>query len=309
MSIKAAPNKENYLELTDERGERMDDFEGYVRPIWKLKERSKCPFPNCSDNAYGRVKGTFFSLVGEGALLSYVKNHGIASGLHCKHPTHPADPDEIDAICQCLEIEELEDDFETSQSYKEGLQKIQDDKNERDEEEKNWKQGRKRKAQWQRDSWSEGTWGAGAQASSDDWHSAPVSPDVANMQKTVESLAAQVQTLSDAQQQTQHAPSAGTVAVPGLVNVPDWAKQQADAAAARASEWDPSMLVRVQERTITLPYSQLLLYKESLGRAREAAKSAMAALLQPLTDLQREVGVLANAEAVIDELLEKGKHV
>ena len=67
------------------------------------------------------------------------------------------------------------------------------------------------------------------------------------------------------------------------------------------------MLRRCRTSQVTIPYSQLLLVKETVMRAKEAAKASMVALRGPFNQLRTEIGVLSNAESVPDELLKQGK--
>ena len=289
-SYKAAPNKENYTKILDDKGEPMEDFEGHVRPIWRLRNTKQCPFPNCTENSWEKAKKLLWSLQSDEALASYVKQHGMNSTLHHKHPLEPLDEIAIDEVVATLDIDELEDDFETRKAYKASV------------EENKEKKPNKRK--WGDDAWGGSAWNDSAM----NWPAAPSNPDIVVLQNQMQALTTNVQALTDAASSAgQHGSPTITFPNAKALAVPTWAQQHADMAAAAVSQWDPSMLASVQERTITLPYSQLLLYKESVGRAREAAKGAMASLLGPLQTLQREVGNLANVESVLEDLLQKGR--
>ena len=63
---------------------------------------------------------------------------------------------------------------------------------------------------------------------------------------------------------------------------------------ATAPQWDPSMQMAVEEKTISMSYAKLLLYKETIERAREAAKSSMASLCENLTKLKNEITIFNN---------------
>ena len=60
---------------------------------------------------------------------------------------------------------------------------------------------------------------------------------------------------------------------------------------------------QVQEKHVSVPLSQLLLFKETIQRAKESVKGSMGAIMGPLNQMRVELGVLANAEEVLENII------
>jgi len=294
-------NRENYFTLKDENGDVMEeDREDFVRTYYSYKACG-CVFPNCSDNAWTKALKSLWSVESADKVVSYLKQHAVSSTNHCLDSDNPLARGEVDRLVNCIKIEERDDTFEDRKSYRESLDEQKKRKAEEETNEERHKRKRGRK------DWSAKDWGSQSWGDRNDWADAPaVNADLVNLQGTVQHIASSVQALCDhVAQPGQPGPSSGVAPTPIPSTAPQWAFDVASAVDAQASVWNPSMLAAVQEQTITLPYSQLLLYKETIQRAREAAKSAMASMLEPLNKLRGEIAVLANAEGVVDDILKK----
>lgn len=279
-NISPRKNVEKYLEVLDDAGEVVEDAPFMDRPYWscKLKE---CPFPGCSANAWARTSRFLWSVKDAESVGAYLKFHGMESTLHGRNSDNPLYESTVDSLISEVNIDETVDTYEHRQSYRR-----MDNKK------------RKADAKWDSSSWNEWhahdgshgsqSWDQGSQqAWAADSATQQLSADVKALESTVRTLAQQ--TFSSMPQ----TPSSSAFG---------------DMTAALTDGWDSGLqLSQVQEKTVTLSYSQLLLMKESVTRAKEGAKQAMASLMTPLNQLRTEVGVLANSETVLSELIDKAK--
>jgi len=299
--LEESTNAEHYLEVTED-GVVVDDREDIERTQWKFK--GPCPFPGCTDPAWNRVKKHLWSVEDPVKVLQYVKHHGKYSTLHGQHPTSPMP---LDRVYSCLvdckaQIKAEPDTYKDRQSYRLDNKKRKEEKDKAEQEERDgkrkWKKGK--------DDWGSG-WGESPPSggSSSAWGG--VDPNVVNVSNQVAQLAHTVQSL--AQRIDSGPPVAAGTAHDLAVNsaVPGFISRALDDAQASGECWDQATLQRVSEKHITLPYSQLLLIKETVTRAKEASKSSMAACMTPLNQLRTDIGILANTESVLEELLEQGK--
>ena len=300
LNIKPSLNKEKFWELRDEQGELLEDGPDKTQKLYKLA-CSECPFHElapCSDHAFERAKKHWWSLRSPECVASYVKNHGMWSTLHGK-AEQPLSEEAIDDVIYSLstDIVEEDQDYDTRIAYKETIDKIEEKK----KQDQQWGSGSAKRRKG--DSWgsSGNTW---YQDGQDSWGQS-ASADQSELTSNVAKLAEVVQTMQQTQMFQGMPSSPLMLENAGTPKPPQWATQAVDT--ATATQWDPSMQVAVQEQTISMSYAQLLLYKETIDRAKEAAKASMASLCQNLTKLQHEVGVLNNCSVVIDDLLQKGK--
>ena len=291
--IKGEQNAENYLKVLDEHGAEIEDYQGLERRAWQLKNKQNCPFPGCSDNAWDKARRHMWSLIGPDRVLAYLKNHAQQSTLHCKHiaEAERLPIDKLDELLVQEEIEEYVDDFDTREAYRQNNEAI-----------------KKRKAneQWEQQHWrrhSAGTqWdgaGSGAASSAGAW-APPTAVDarIDAVAGAVQSLAASMSAMQ------QHKPlQPQQPQLPPVSAIPAFITQALTI--GNDAEWNPESVVKVQERLVTIPYSQLLLIKETVQRSKEACKQSLASLLVPINSLRSEIGVMANAETIIQEVLDK----
>ena len=92
--------------------------------------------------------------------------------------------------------------------------------------------------------------------------------------------------------------SAELAAVPQFIN----------AAIDGAQVLDNGATLSVNEKMVSLPYSTLVLCKETTTRSLEAVKQALASMITPINQLRVEIGVLANTEKVLDNIIEAAKN-
>ena len=71
---------------------------------------------------------------------------------------------------------------------------------------------------------------------------------------------------------------------------------------------DNGATLTVQDKMVSVPFSTLMLCKETTNRSKEACKQALASMLTPMNQLRVELGVLSNTEAVLDEIIAKAKN-
>ena len=317
--VKAQVNKEKYWELRDEHGELLDDAPGMTQKLYRAV-CTECPFAHlsgCSDQSFERAKKSWWSLASKENVASYVKNHGMMSALHGRHADLPLEEEAIDGCLMNLEVSEEEQDYDTRMSYKETIERIEAQKLKEKEKEAQeradydswgsssqvWKRQKADKGK----SWSSSSWQSAAnswqreQAEQQDNDLAPSKID--KLTDVVQSMV-QMQANSQAQQLMPPGMPLLDAVVPAS-KPPAWAPQAIDHATAPV--WDPSMQMSVQEQTISMSYAQLLLYRESIDRAREAARASMMSCIENLTKLKSEVTILNNASVVLDDILLKGK--
>ena len=82
--------------------------------------------------------------------------------------------------------------------------------------------------------------------------------------------------------------------------------------AIRAAEEDGVLdngaRLSVNEKMVSVPFSTLMLCKETTTRSKEACKQALASMLTPMNQLRVELGVLSNTETVLDQILASAKN-
>ena len=81
-----------------------------------------------------------------------------------------------------------------------------------------------------------------------------------------------------------------------------------DSAIRSAEELDNGATLRCNEKMVSVPFSTLMLCKETTARSKEACKQALASMLSPINQLRVECGVLANSEAVLDQIIASVKN-
>ena len=118
--VEFSKNTENYL-VVKEDGEEVQDHDGLCRPYWRCTEEV-CPFPQCTEKAWNRVKSDLWSAESKDCVISYLKQHGMESGLHggSKHHLDVVlfSEDNIDAIVLGADIEESIDTYQDRMAYK-----------------------------------------------------------------------------------------------------------------------------------------------------------------------------------------------
>ena len=288
-NIDFAKNEENYFVVKVD-GEVVEDFDGLIRPLWRCHE-SECPFPGCSENAWHRVKKDLWSVESEDHVRSYIKQHGMESTLHGRKKDNPIPVDRIDSLVRDCEILVHDDTWSERNAYKKQV-KMQE-------------QGRKRKKDWQDDA---------------DQHHDPGSSS-ANWQRDAES---QKQILESIATLTHNvgilaagkAPGAEPPAMPvtkALMTGPSSSEIRAvphfiDSAIRAAEELDNGARLSVNEKMVSVPFSTLMLCKETTTRSKEACKQALASMLTPMNQLRVELGVLSNTETVLDQIIASAKN-
>ena len=75
-----------------------------------------------------------------------------------------------------------------------------------------------------------------------------------------------------------------------------------------AEELDNGATLQCNEKIVGVPFSTLMLCKESTTRSKEACKQARASMLVPINKLRVELGVLSNTEAVLDQIIASAKN-
>ena len=279
VSLECAKNNESYMVVKHE-GEVVEDFEGLDRPLWKCTEKC-CPFPGCSDNAWHRLKTDLWSLESQDAVKSYLKQHGMNSDLHGKHKSDPLPEDKIDDILRSVDIEQTVDTFADRQSYRQHL---------------DMQRSKQEKRKWEQDDGSSWRTSASSWREAADHNVQALHESVANLASTVATMAASSAApprMPLTQALTQGPSPAEVSHVPAFIN----------AAITNAEQLDNGATLSCNEKMVTVPFSKLLLARDTMTRGKEACKQALASLLTPMNQLRTELGVLANAEAVMDELI------
>ena len=284
--IDCAKNKENYFVVKVD-GQEVEDFDGLCRPCWRCTEK-ECPLPGCSENAWNRVKSDLWSVESEDCVRSYIKQHGMESVLHGRSKDNPIPEDRIDSIVRECDIEMSDDTWNDRNAYK--LQE----------------QGRKRKREKQDDA---DQWHDSAGSSSSKWQretdsQKAILESIATLTHNVGILAA------------GKAPGAEPPAMPvikALMTGPSSSEIRAvphfiDSAIRAAEELDNGARLSVNEKMVSVPFSTLMLCKETTTRSKEACKQALASMLTPMNQLRVELGVLSNTETVLDQIIANAKN-
>ena len=288
-SLEPCKNTENYFVIKVD-GNEVEDAPGICRPYWKCVEK-ECPFPGCSENAWNRVKSGLWSVESEDNVRAYLKQHGMESTLHGRNKTFPTPEDIIDSNVRDADIQEIEDTYEERQKHKSQMN-LQE-------------QGRKRKRdkqnddgdQWQGDQW-QGRSGASWQGEQPD-----LQPQIL---EAVASLAQGISVLAQGKASSSAEPPKALMTGPSnaeLRAVPHFIESAMDA----SMELDNGATLSINEKMVSVPFSTLMLCKETTQRSKEACKQALASMLTPMSQLRVELGVLNNAEQVLDGIIESVK--
>jgi hypothetical protein len=284
--IDFAKNQENYFVVKVE-GEVVEDFDGLIRPLWRCHEK-ECPFPGCSENAWNRVKKDLWSVESEDHVRTYIKQHGVESVLHGRKKDNPIPEDKIDSIVRDVEIHMSDDTWSDRQEYK----------TERDRVEK----GRKRKKEMQddNDQWHDDQWHDSAGSSSSNWQR-----ETGSQKAILESIAALSHNVGML--------AAGKAAPPAITTGPSSSEIRAvphfiESAMRDAEVLDNGASLSVNEKMVSVPFSTLMLCKETTTRSKEACKQALASMLTPMNQLRIELGVLSNTETVLDQIIASAKN-
>ena len=300
--IDCSKNKENYF-VVKSCGVIVDDYDGPERPFWRCVEK-ECPFPGCTENAWNRVKGDLWSVESRDAVQSYLKQHAMNSDLHGRAKDTPMPEDRIDAILLDVEIEESIDTFNDRMAYKEHV---------KDTRERNSK--RKRDNQHEdADRWHS----KGQHEDADRWHSKggssswqSESSDSKAILESISTLAQNVATLAAAKAAgAEPPPMPVTKALmqgptsSELHSVPHYIAS----AIRSAEELDNGATLECNEKIVGVPFSTLMLCKESTTRSKEACKQALASMLMPINQLRVELGVLSNTETVLNQIIASAKN-
>ena len=287
--IDFSKNKENYFDIKVD-GVVVDDYDGLERPFWRCVEK-KCPFPRCTENAWNRVKGDLWSVESIDSVKSYLKQHAMNSVLHGRNKESPMPEDIIDGILRDVDIEESIDTFNDRMSYKEHV---------KDTRERNSK--RKRDQHEDADRWH-------SKGGSSSWQSE--SSDSKAILESISTLAQNVATLAAAKAAGAEPPPMPVTRAlmqgptsSELHSVPHYIAS----AIRSAEELDNGATLECNEKIVGVPFSTLMLCKESTTRSKEACKQALASMLVPINQLRVELGVLSNTEAVLDKIIETAKN-
>jgi hypothetical protein len=286
--IDCSKNNENYFVIKVDDAV-VEDYDGLERPCWRCVEK-ECPFPGCSENAWNRVKKNLWSVESSDSVKSYLKQHAMESALHGKNKEHPMPEDRIDAILQDVDIEESIDTFNDRMSYKEHMKDTRErnSKRKRDEEDaERWR--------------SEGGSSSWQCESSD---SKALLESIATLSQNVATLAAAKTAgaeppLMPVTKALMQGPTSSE-----LNSVPHYIAS----AIRSAEELDNGATLRCNEKIVGVPFSTLMLCKESTTRSKEACKQALASMLVPINQLRVELGVLSNTEAVLDQIIGAAKN-
>ena len=289
--VEFSKNTENYFVVKVD-GEEVQDHDGLCRPYWRCTEKV-CPFPQCTEKAWNRVKSDLWSVESKDCVISYLKQHGMESGLHggSKHHLDVVlfAENNIDAIVLEADIEESIDTYQDRMAYKtqmnlqSGRKRKRDKKNDDDD-------------QWQGDQWQ------GRSGSS--WQGEPDSH-----KKILESLASlshNISVLAQGKASSSAEPPKALMTGPSnaeLRAVPAFIESAMDA----SMELDNGATLSINEKMVSVPFSTLMLCKETTQRSKEACKQALASMLTPMSQLRVELGVLNNAEQVLDGIIESVK--
>ena len=293
--VEFSKNTENYFVVKVD-GEEVQDHDGLCRPLWRCTEQV-CPFPQCTENAWNRVKSDLWSVESKDCVMSYLKQHGMQSGLHggSKHPLDVSGPlfteDNIDRIVLEADIEESIDTYQDRMAYKTQM---------------NLQSDRKRKREKHDDA---DQWHSSKGASSSNWQSE--SSGSKAILQNLETLAQNVATLVAAKSPGAEAPAMPVTKA--LMTGPTSSELQAvphfiDSAIRSAQELDNGATLRCNEKMVSVPFSTLVLCKETTARSKEACKQALASMLSPINQLRVECGVLSNSEAVLDQIIASAKN-
>ena len=286
--IDCSKNNENYFVIKVD-DVVVEDYDGLNRPFWRCVEK-ECPFPGCSENAWNRVKGDLWSVESMDSVKSYLKQHAMESVLHGRNKEAPMPEDIIDGILKDVEIEESIDTFNDRMSYKD---------QKKDTRDRNSK--RKRDQHEDADRWHSGGSSSWQSESSD---SKAIRESIALLSQNVATLAAAKPAVAEAPGMTvtkvlmQGPTSSELNSVPHYIN----------SAIRRAEELDNGATLRCNEKYVSVPFSTLMLCKESTTRSKEACKQALASMLVPINQLRVELGVLSNTEAVLDQIIGAAKN-
>ena len=287
--IDCSKNNENYFVIKVD-DVVVEDYDGLDRPFWRCVEK-ECPFPGCTENAWYRLKGDLWSVESIDSVKSYLKQHAMNSDLHGRHKESPMPEDIIDNILKDVDIEESIDTFNHRMAYKEQIQ---------DTRERNSK--RKRDQHEDADRWH-------SKGGSSSWQSE--SSDSQAIRESIATLAQNVATLAAAKAAGAEPPPMPVTKTlmqgptsSELNSVPHYIAS----AIRSAEELDNGATLRCNEKIVGVPFSTLMLCKESTTRSKEACKQALASMLVPINQLRVELGVLSNTEAVLDEIIEAAKN-
>ena len=271
-------------------GEEVEDHDGLCRPFWRCVEK-ECPFPGCSENAWNRLKGDLWSVESIDSVKSYLKQHAMNSDLHGRAKETPMPEDRIDSILQDVEIEESIDTFNDRVAYQEQV---------KDSRDRNSK--RKRDQHEDADRWH-------SKGGSSSWQSE--SSDSKAILESISTLAHNVATLAASKAAGAEPPPMPVTK--SLMEGPtsselNFVPHYINSAIHRAEELDNGSTLRVNEKIVGVPFSTLMLCKESTTRSKEACKQALASMLVPINQLRVELGVLSNTEAVLDQIIGAAKN-
>ena len=288
--IEFAKNQENYFVVKVD-GEVVEDFDGLIRPPWRCHE-AECPFPACSEGAWKRVRSDLWSVESEDCVRSYIKQHGMESILHGRKKDNPIPEDRIDSIVRDVEIHMSEDTFNDRNVWKTQVQ-LQE-------------QGRKRKREKQEDA---------------DQHHDSAGSSSSNWQRETESQKAILQSIATLTHSVGmltagKASGAEPPAMPvtrALMTGPSSSEIRAvphfiNSAIEAAEQLDNGATLSVNEKMVSVPFSTLMLCKETTTRSKEACKQALASMLTPMNQLRVELGVLSNTETVLDQIIASAKN-
>ena len=75
-----------------------------------------------------------------------------------------------------------------------------------------------------------------------------------------------------------------------------------------AQELDNGATLLCNEKMVSVPFSTLVLCKDTTKRSEEACKSALASMLTPMSQFRVGEGVLSNSEAVLDPIIAAAKN-
>ena len=287
--IDCSKNNENYFVIKVD-GVVVEDYDGLDRPFWRCVEK-ECPFPGCTENAWNRLKGDLWSVESIDSVKSYLKQHAMNSDLHGRNKEDPMPEDIIDNILKDVEIEESIDTFNDRMAYKEQVKDTRD---------RNSK--RKRDQHEDADRWH-------SKGGSSSWQSE--SSDSKAILESISTLAHNVATLAAAKAAgAEPPPMPVTKALmqgptsSELHSVPHYIAS----AIRSAEELDNGATLECNEKIVGVPFSTLMLCKESTTRSKEACKQALASMLVPINQLRVELGVLSNTEAVLDQIIANAKN-
>ena len=277
----------------------VEDYDGLDRPFWRCVEK-ECPFPGCSENAWNRLKGDLWSVEGKDSVKSYLKQHAMNSDLHGKKKEYPMPEDIIDGILKDVEIEETVDTFNDRKSYQDHVKDTREKISKRKRD-----QHKDADRAWKRDQHEDADrWGGSSSWQSESSDSKAIRDSIATLAQNVATLAAvkaagaEPPPMPVTQSIMQGPTSSELNSVPHFIA----------SAIQRAEELDNGATLHCQEKIVGVPFSTLMLCKESTTRSKEACKQALASMLVPINQLRVELGVLSNTEAVLDQIIVAAKN-